>query len=289
MRSPWICALLLTAVAPVASAAYSARDVIVPIVGHTTGGDGTLYGSSLWITNVSTRHARATITFTSMKRGVPSRYQSAIRLRPRETRLFEEVGAEVMGEPEGTGSLRVVASADILANARLFSRRAGATPAQSLGMSFAGIPARSAIGTGKRTTLQGVSFGDYRYKLYVTETENSPLTYSVTLLDLDGNEVARRTEYIGAGAERVSDVREMFANVPLQRGTLRIHGVNGNGRIVVAGSQIATGTQDGTVYEMSIDASTRLRIPNGEIAVYLTIAAVLVAAMVSQRRAAKAH
>ena len=266
-------------------AGYSGRDLVLPVVGRGPGAAGRLFATTLWLTNVSARDAAVTLTFLTTSGGKPKQFVSHARLAASETKMIEELGAETLGAAAATGALRVQSNGDLLANARLTGRFANETPAQSIGMSCAGIPSQYAIGTGDSATLQGIATGDYRTKLYVVETTGRPLGFAIALLDPRGREVRRRMAYVAGYEYRGVELRDLFPGSALARGIVRLTGLNGNGRIIAGAAQITTGSADGTFFEMSMETEARWKMPAVEIATYGLVAlALLGAAFVARTR-----
>jgi hypothetical protein len=265
-------------------AGYSGRDLFIPAVGRGTGHDGRIFATTLWLTNVSHRDAAVTLTFLTTTGGIPHQHVSHLALGPSETKLFEELGAETLGAAEANGALHVQSDRKLLANARLSSRMANEPGARGVGMSCAGIPSDFALGTGDTATMQGVAAGDYRTKLYVTETTGRPLGFAIALLDTRGREVRRRLEYVAGFEHRIVDIPSLFPGAELPRGIVRLTGVNGNGRIIAGAAQITTGTVDGTFFEMSMETKPRWRMPRAELGVYGLVALAIVFAAVAARR-----
>ena len=69
---------------------------------------------------------------------------------------------------------------------------------------------------------------------------------------------------------------------------IRVRGVNGNGRVIAAGTQIAAISQDSCAYEMSFAPEPRTRIRMPEAAVYIAIAAVVAIALWRGRERSRA-
>jgi len=270
--------ILLFVVATPLLAGYSGRDLFIPVVGRGVGYDGRVFGTTLWLTNVSPRGAAVTLTYMTMAAGAPRQHESHVRLAPGETKLIEELGSETFGTPSGNGALHVQSDGEILANARLSSRMAGQSESFGVAMACAGIPAGFAVGNGDTATLQGVASGDYRYKIYIIETVGQPLAFAISLLDTTGRERRRRVEYVAGHEHRILDVHDLFPNVDLARGIVKLTGVNGNGRIIAGGAQITNGTVDGTFFEMSMETRPRWRMPGVELGVYVVLGVALLVA-----------
>src|SRR5207302_1318401 len=116
--------LLGSLVAPPLIAGYASRDVFIPIVGHSIRFDKRVFSTTLWLTNASESDADVKLTFITTANGKPLLHASFVHLRPVETRLFDEVGAGILGAPQATGALHIESTGDVLASARIFSRMA---------------------------------------------------------------------------------------------------------------------------------------------------------------------
>jgi hypothetical protein len=277
-RLPLLIVLLLTH--PLLGA-YASRNAFIPIAGRAVGGDGRRYETTVTITNPHDEPVEVRLSFLRSGTLNRSPRTTAIRFAPNETRRFDDATP-----PDAFGALHVEADRDVLAHARLYSVPPQQPSSNSVASSFNAIPAQFAVGTGDTAFLHGVqTSSDFRCKLYLVETIGQSLAFTLALVDGSGRTIATKHEYLGPGEHRGTDLHAEFPNAP-SAALLRISGMSGNGRLIVAGVQIATGSQDGTAYEMSFATQPRWRIPPGEIAAYVTAAvAVSVAILLSRRRA----
>lgn len=256
-------------------AAYAARDAVLPIAGRATGADGRLFLTALWITNPSERDAAdVTLLFHPGNDKLPS-HTSSLKLNPGETRVIDPIDANILGAAEALGALRVMASGEVLSMARLYSR--------GLATSFNAVPVQYAIGNGEAATLQGVAPAEGRYKLYVAEVADMPVDIVVSLLDPRGVTLASKRLYVDKSRQTIADVAELFPQFTNGRASLRIEGVNGGGRVVMAGSQIAHESQDSTPFEMSFSTTPRDRLGVWEALTYLAVAAAAGSALFLRR------
>jgi hypothetical protein len=177
--------------------------------------------------------------------------------------------------------VRVESGTNVIAYARIYTTEAAGG---TVGMGFAAIPARHAIGNGESTILQGVTLGASRYRAFIVETSGAALTIAETLHDLGGNVLGEKRLFVDRFEHIRLDVHELFPAVTAERATLTARGVNGNGRVVVAGAQIAAGSEDPSAFEMSFAPEPRSHIGWPEAAVYIAVAAVIIAALVLRRR-----
>ena len=255
--------------------AYAARDVVLPVAGRAGGADGRLFLTALWITNPSPRDAvDAKLTFHPAEEKLPS-HVSSLHLNPGETRVIDPIDQSILGVPAALGALRIEATHDVVATARVYSR--------GLSTSFNAMPVQFAIGSGESATLQGVAPQDGRYKIYFAEVTGKPLDVSVVLLDPRGSTIVSKRMYIDRDRQITTDVAALFPQFTSGTATLRIDGVNGGGRIVVAGSQIARESQDSTPFEMTFTTTPRDRLGVWEVITYLAVAAVAAAALALRR------
>jgi hypothetical protein len=264
-------------------AAYASRDAVLPIAGRATGADGRLFLTALWITNPSEREAAdVTLIFHPSNDKLPS-HTSALHLDPGQTRVADPVDANIFGIPDALGALRIVATRDVLAMARVYSRMPGESGARSLATSFNAVPVQFAIGNDESATLQGVAPADGRYKLYFAEVAGMPLDVTVSLLDARGATLASKRMYIDKNRQVTSDVAELFPQFTSGTAALRVDGVNGSGRVAVAGSQIARESQDSTPFEMSFSTAPHNRLGVLEALTYIAVAAAAAVALFLRR------
>ena len=267
--------------------ASSDIDLLIPIVGHGHQAGGRIYDTTLWITNPGDDPARATIQFLHASQANPSPHHLDLTLAPGATRVFDPIGADILGAPDGVGALRIRSDHPLLGAARTTSRLESETMARAVATTFNAVPARYAIGNGQTSIAQGVTLTDNpteRYRVYVVETAGQPLTYVIGILDAKGKTITQKAFYIAPFEERVVDLGDEFASVRTDHALVRLRGVNGNGRIVFAGAQIARESQDGNSFEMSFINEPRVRMPAPEVVVYIAVAlAIIVAAVVFRR------
>src|SRR5262245_45918289 len=101
--------------APPLAAAYSGRDLILPVAGHSVGADGRLFDTALWITNLSESDT-ADVTLAFYASGKTNRDPRTLRLRiaPGQTWTAEQMDPALTGGVV-MGAIRVQSSADVIA------------------------------------------------------------------------------------------------------------------------------------------------------------------------------
>jgi hypothetical protein len=276
--------LLLFAAAHPLSAAYADRDLVIPVVGRAASGGGRLFLTALWITNADDHPAVLNLSYLESGHANRSPRQSSVTLAPRETRVFDPLGPPILPSVDGIGALRIQSNADVVASARIYGYLPAEGPLSAVSMALTGIPTRLGIGNGQSAIIHGDGSRDAQYKLYVVETAGAALSIVASIEDLHGQTLAEKRMFLDRFEQVATDTRQMFPGVKLDHAMIRVRGVNGNGRVIAAGTQIVPGSQDACAYEMSFAPEPRTRIRAPEAAVYIAIALVLAVALLRRRQ-----
>jgi hypothetical protein len=276
--------LLLLAAAHPLVAAYADRDLVIPVVGRATGGSGRLFLTALWITNADDYPATLTMSYLESGHANPSPAKTVVSLAPRETRVLDPLGPPFLTSGNSIGALRIEANADIVASARIYGYLPAEGPASAVSMTLTGIPTRLGVGNGQSALLHGDGSIDARYKLYLVETAGAALSVVVSLEDLHGQMRGEKRIFLDRFEHVSADTRDLFPTAKLEQAVIRVRGVNGEGRVIAAGTQTVNGSQDVCAYEMSFAPEPRTRIRAPEAAVYIAIALVVVLAIVWRRQ-----
>lgn len=245
--------LVLCAGALSAMAGFSGTDLFLPAVGRVSGSGGSEFYTTLWVTNPSTSDS-VTITLRFLRSGVPnvSPPSATYTLRPGESRVFENVTETVFASPGVLGALRVVSSADVLVAARIYNQPAGAPLRNTQGLFFSGVPATLALRTGDSAVIQGVSQGeDFRYNFFAVETTGQPATLRMKIHDANGTLLAQKDYALGAFQQMLAGVADIQPGFMTSNATLEASVISGPGQVIVAGSQTANASQDGSGFEMA--------------------------------------
>jgi hypothetical protein len=202
-----------------------------------------------------------TLSFFASARPHSAPRSISLRLGPHQTGAFE-VGTQLTGDAGAIGALRIRSSAPLIADARLYSRAASEVAPAEVGTVLEAIPAHDAIGTGESSVLHMPA--GLRYKLYAVETHGFPLYFSVSV------DHAERRLYLSPNEHRIWDIGELFPGV--RSPALRVTGINGSGKIIVAGTAISMVSEDFVAFEMSHPAAPRHRMRWPEIVAYAAVA-----------------
>jgi len=275
--------LLLLAAHPL-FAAYADRDLVIPVVGRAAGGSGRLFLTALWITNTDDHPAVMTLSYLESGHANRSPRKMNVTLPPRQTYVVDPLRPPILPNVDSIGALRIESNADVVASARIYGYVPAAGPSAALSMALAAIPTRLGIGNGQSAVLHGNGSTDAQYKLYVIETSGAALSVVVAVEDLHGQVLGEKRLFLDGYEHVATDTRQMFPAVHLDHAVIRVRGVNGNGRVIAAGTQIAAASQDSCAYEMSFAPEPRTRIRAPEAAVYIAIAALVAIALLRRRQ-----
>ncbi|HEV7488128.1 MAG TPA: hypothetical protein VGQ65_20840 [Thermoanaerobaculia bacterium] len=278
-----ILTLLLFAAQPL-FAAYADRDLVIPVVGRAAGRSGRLFLTALWITNTDDHPAVMSLSYLESGHANRSPKKTTVTLPPRETYVVDPLGPPILPSADSIGALRIESNADVVASARIYGYVPGAPPSTAVSMALTGIPARLGLGNGQSAVLHGDGSRDAQYKLYVIETSGAALSVVVAVEDLHGQVLGEKRIFLDGFEHAATDTQQMFPGVNLDHAVIRVRGVNGNGRVVAAGMQIMSGSQDGCAYEMSFAPEPRTRIRAPEAAVYIAIAALVAISLLRRRQ-----
>jgi hypothetical protein len=263
--------LVAALLADVSFAGYPANESWIPVVGRVSGLDGRGFYTTVYLTEMSRSTNDVTISFFPAGQPNVTPRSLALQLGPSQTGAVE-VGTQLTGEAGAIGSLHLRSTGPLIAQAHVYTRMPDETPASERGTVLNAIPTEYAIGTGE-TTIIHVPAGT-RYKLYAAETNGYPLYFSIR-----SNSIASEHRlYLGSHEQRSWDLADIFPAA--QVASLAIEGINGSGKIVVAGTSIASESQDFSAYEMSLATEPRHRMRWSEAAAYIAVALALAVAAV---------
>ncbi|HYO79045.1 MAG TPA: hypothetical protein VE010_21455, partial [Thermoanaerobaculia bacterium] len=238
-----LAALTLVVCATAAHAAFPATEVFLPAVGRVEG-SGTQFYTTVWVTNPSstaTVDVQIQYLIAGQRNLNPATFTDSIG--PRETKTYENFAETVFGIVNVLGAARLRSSSEILVSARIYSKQQGDTDARTYGGVFSAIPARFAVGAGELATLHGGrQNADFRYNIFVVETTGNDTSVTLTARRSGGSS-SQLTLALGAFEQRIVPLGAI-ASGDFSDGSIEAAVTGGNGRIVLAGSQITNGSSD---------------------------------------------
>ena len=254
-------------------AGYESRDAWIPVVGHASGLRA--FDTTVYLT--STAHAKNDVTLSFYAAAQPhvAPRERKLQLDPDQTAAVD-AGPDLVGEAGAIGALHIVATGPLVATARVYSRAVNEPAGTEVGTSIHAIPSQYAIGTGESALLH-VPAGS-RYKIYAAETHGFPLYFAV--MTMPGS--AQRRLYLSPNEQRSWDLEELFHGTSAT--AVRIMGVSGSGKVVVAGMSIDQESQDFTAWEMSLPTEPRHRLHWPELTAYVAIAVAIALAAIDRMK-----
>ncbi len=248
-------AVLALALSPRLDAGFTGTDVVITATARTAGSGSSQFYSTLYVTNVSTT-APVDVTYRYLKLGQsnPSPQTVTATLAAGETKRYDNVLKTLFGFESGAaGAIRITATGRVLASSRTFDQPPGSSLADVKGLFFGAIPTGFAIASGESALLQGVSQGgneDYRFNFGLVEVSGQPLKARVTLRS-ESVAMLRTKDYDLGPYEALQRNASDLGSVSTTNGRIDVSIVEGAGKALVYGTQIANGSQDSSGFEMS--------------------------------------
>ena len=157
-----VLSLFLLLPVPAAFAGFAGRDLFLPAVGRVAGAEGSEFYSTLWISNPTIVAVEAKLLLLRAGQANLAPSERVILLEAGETRRLDNF-VETLFATAGLGALRIRASGEVTATARVYNQAAGAAERDTQGLSFAAVPVAFAIGAGESASLHGIEQnGDFR-------------------------------------------------------------------------------------------------------------------------------
>jgi hypothetical protein len=247
--------LLLGAVAAFGS--FAGTEVYVPSVGVGQGVGTSYWYTTLWLYNPNDAPADVVLEFLQRDRSNTSPLTYSETLQPGETVRHTDALGTLFGITSRTfGAIRVVSSAKVVVNGRIYSKLQNGPEEDSVGQLYAGIPASFAIGAGERTQLLGVyatspqSSSEYRYNFGFVEVSGHDATVTVTAHDASGAAVGQASYAVRPFEAKQYAITDLLPGVDAVNLRLEVSVRAGEGRVVAFGSGLANGSNDPSTFEM---------------------------------------
>jgi Chaperone of endosialidase/Collagen triple helix repeat (20 copies) len=231
-------------------AGFPGTDLILPAVGRVEGIGGSHFYTTVWVTNPSADGVDVVIDF--LRSGQDNQHPASVTvsIAPGETKTFENIAESLFGITGVLGAARVRASKPVLVSSRIYNQSDGQTLAGSEGLFYSAIPSDFAIAAGQTATLQGVmQDADFRYNIFLVESSGANATTQLTVHDGAGHTITVTTVSLLPYEQRLIPLSAMLPS-NLTAGGIETTVVDGTGRVIVAGSLIANGSQDASGFEM---------------------------------------
>jgi len=246
-------ALVAGLAAAPAGAGFPGTDVFVASVGHGSGAGGSQWRTTLWIHNPGDQAADCQVMFLRRNQANPSPPTYNLTVQPGDTVKYDDATWVLFGL-EGYGALRVTCDREVVVNSRIYNQP-GSDLSDTQGQFFSAVPASFAIGYGESTDVLGVNQagdGAFRYNYGFVETTGNTVTFTATLYDGDGTELASRAYTLEPYEAIQVGLADLGAgDAPTDNGRLHVEVTGGSGRVIAFGSGIANTSQDPSTFEMT--------------------------------------
>lgn len=250
-----VLAALAVLVNPPAFAGFPGTDVFLPAVGSAPGVAPSVWYTTVWVTNPGPTPAN--VTFYLLERHpnpVPATFSDTVPAG--DTRRYDDAVWSMFGL-ETFGALRVTSNVKVTVGSRIFSQP-GAEAEMSQGQFFAAVPSSFAIGAGDTTALAGVwqtrpaETSAFRYNFgFVETTGTGGCRVQVAVHDHQGAILGGRIYELGPWEQLQRAFTDEFPEISVDNARLGITVLDGSGRVIAFGSQVANGSQDPTTFEMA--------------------------------------
>ena len=238
-------------------ASFAGTDVVVPSVGTGAGVGSSYWFTTLWVHNP--QGEAVVVEYQLLER-------DRANLSPLLYRETLAAGATVRhGNALATlfgvtgrvfGAIRVVSSAAVVVNGRVFSNDPDLGEGDSVGQFFAGIPASFALRVGESSQLLGVNqtaprdSSEYRYNFGFVEVGGSPADVRVTVRDAVGTVLASQLYALRPFEPKQFPITDLLPGINAANLRLEVTVVAGDGRVVAFGSGLANRSNDPSTFEM---------------------------------------
>jgi hypothetical protein len=252
--------------------AVAARDLFLPVAGRIR---DPLHDVRTTVTlrNTAPAEAHATVQFIPTG-GTPGRPPLEVVIPPNATRAVDP-----FGDANALGAIRITADQPVVANGRIVSPGSSAT--------FEALSSKDGITTGEAAKLDGFTFTHATAatnRLYVVETANDALQYTVILLGADGKVLAQNLHLIHPFEQHSIDLDGDFPTVAAPNTAVLLRGVNGGGCIVAAAAITQRANGAITAREMKVTERRQRGLSTAEKLAYAAIALFILGAAFRSRR-----
>src|SRR3954451_6352754 len=183
---------------------FTGTDLIVPAAGQVQGADGSVFTTSIWVTNPTASTVTFEMQFLQSGRSNTNPARSSDSIAAGQTKVYDNAVQSVFGQNGVLGAVRIVASQELLVSAHIFTRAANAAATDAQGQIFSAIPSSFGIGAGETSLLQGVNQGgDYRYNVFLVESAGNPASGARRVRDASGAVVFTGTYELAAFEQRL--------------------------------------------------------------------------------------
>jgi len=237
---------------------FASTEVFLPAVGRVAGKNGAQFYTTVWATNLTS--APQTFTFRFLKGGqsnlAPASFDDT--LAPGQTRMYENVVETKLGLANTLGAARITSAGEIFVSERIYDQAPGDDLGKTVGLFFAGVPKTFSISAGQSASIQGVNQGgseDFRYNFALVETGGGSPTVGIQVFDGNGALLGQRSYPMLPYEQLQPAVSDVVPGIATTNARITATVTGGTGSVLLAGAQVANGSQDSSGFEMSFQDS----------------------------------
>lgn len=240
-----IVVLLVVWIALPALALSPGIDLWVPAAAKAPGVEDSSWATSLYVYNPGETSVDVELLWLTRAQANPDPVSAVFTLQPLETLRLEDVVDELLGVDEATGAIRVLASGEVLAWARIENRLATGTYGQGL----EAVPAQASVPADGWTEVLGIAHGTaHRSNFILVDTSGVGSEVELELIDDSGAQLAAGSMTLQAYEPILAPVTDLGVD-QVASGTLRVHVVSG--AVIALGARVDRGTGDPVTLESS--------------------------------------
>jgi hypothetical protein len=239
---------------PSAFAGFGSTEVFLPAVGRVSGQGGAQFYTTVWATNLTL--APQSLTFQFLKQGQANTSPAKFidNLAAGETKVYENVVESKLGLSSAIGAARVTSTGEIFVSERIYNQAPGADLGDTEGLFFAGVPKTFSISAGQSASIQGIDQGgseDFRYNFALVETGGGSPVVNVQVFDGAGAMLGQKSFPLEPYEQLQPNVADVVAGIKTTNARITATVTGGTGSVLLAGAQLANGSQDSSGFEMS--------------------------------------
>ena len=233
---------------------FASTEVFLPAVGRVPGKDGAQFYTTVWATNLTSAPQTFTFQFLKGNQSNPAPASFEDTLAPGQTRMYENVVETKLGLANALGAARITSDGAIFVSERIYDQAPGDDLGKTVGLFFAGVPKTFSISAGQSATIQGVNQGgseDFRYNFALVETAGGSPTVSVQVFDGSGALLGQKSFPMLPYEQLQPGVGDVVSGIATTNARITATVTGGTGSVLLAGAQVANGSQDSSGFEMS--------------------------------------
>jgi hypothetical protein len=232
--------------------AFAGTELLLPAAGRVSGANGSEFYTTVWISNPTDHPVDVQLQFLTAGQSNPNPPTVTETIAAGEARTYDNIAESLFHLSGVLGAIRFHASDRLLVASRIYNQLPGDSLDDTQGAYFAAVPLSFAIGTGEQARLLGISDNsDFRYNLIMVESSGQQVTARVDLQDAAGATLATRDYTLRPWEQLLVHASDLAPGGAITNGQLRATVVSESGKLLMAGSLVANGSQDSTGFEMS--------------------------------------